>query len=190
MRLIGLLGKAGSGKSTLAEYLVKKYGATRFSFAGPLKELAIRLLEFSKEQVYGTLEQKETVDPRYGISPRVFMQRLGQGVRDIIYPNVWIEACFENMKTVESDIYIKTENAKGREAKWEGIGKIWDGPLFVIDDVRYPNEVSYIKEKRGKILKLICTDDLNKLRETHPSEAQVDMIDPSFIDHIISCGRS
>ena len=74
--VVGFLGRAGSGKSTAAKHLEVKYGFQRLSFAAPLKEMAVELWELASTQVYGTLAQKEEVDPRWGISAREIMQRL------------------------------------------------------------------------------------------------------------------
>lgn len=119
--LIGVLGPAGSGKSMVANYLVERYGARRFSLAGPLKEIAIRAFDFTDEQVYGTQAQKEAVDPRYGQSPRWFLQRLGtEGIRSVFGEDVWVNLLMRSV-------------AEARV------------PLAVCDDVRFVNEAKIIK---------------------------------------------
>ncbi len=98
MRIIGLLGAAGSGKSAVSNYLVDKYGARKYAFADPLKAIAQRVFDFTHEQLWGTQEQKETVDPRYGFSPRWLLQRLGtQGIREVFGPDVWWSLCLERI---------------------------------------------------------------------------------------------
>jgi dephospho-CoA kinase len=62
--IIGLLGKAGSGKTTVANWLRDSYGAQKFSYAAPLKEMARRIYGLSDAQLFGTQEEKETIDPR------------------------------------------------------------------------------------------------------------------------------
>lgn len=119
--LIGILGPAGSGKSAVANYLVEKYGATRYSLAGPLKEIAKRVFEFSDEQLYGTQAQKETEDPRYGFSPRWLLQRLGtEGIRHVFGEDIWIDTMMNRI--------------------------IRDRPtVAVCDDVRFVNEATRIR---------------------------------------------
>lgn len=92
--VIALCGPAGSGKSTVADYLVLKYGASRYGFATPLKEMVKNALGFTHEQVYGTQEQKEAVDPRYGRSARWFLQRIGtEGCRGTFGVDFWTKQC-------------------------------------------------------------------------------------------------
>ncbi len=94
--VIALCGPAGSGKSTVADYLVTKYGASRYGFATPLKEMVSRALGFTREQMYGTQEQKEAVDPRYGHSPRWFLQRIGtEGCRQTFGEDFWTSQCLD-----------------------------------------------------------------------------------------------
>ncbi len=114
--VIGLVGPAGAGKSTVASHLIEKYGAVRYSFAALLKEIAKRTLDFSDEQLYGTQEQKEAIDPRYGFSCRTFLQKLGtEGVRNVLGADFWTTATLEK---------IRKDSPK----------------LAVIDDMRFVNE--------------------------------------------------
>ena len=123
--IVGLLGPAGAGKSSIAGYLEKHYGAKRYSLAAPLKEIARRTLGFSHGQLYGTQEQKETTDPRYGFSCRWFLQKLGtEGCRAVLGQQVWLRALFDR---------ILDEMP----------------PVAVIDDVRFTNEAKTVGGTRG-----------------------------------------
>lgn len=66
--ILGISGHKQSGKSTLAEYLTRHFEAAEheryastYSFADALKNFCINTLGLSKEQCYGTDEQKNTV---------------------------------------------------------------------------------------------------------------------------------
>jgi len=119
--IIALCGPAGSGKTTVASYLIEKYGARRYGFATPLKEMVKRALDFTDEQVYGTQEQKEAVDPRYGHSPRWFLQRIGtEGCRAVFGEDFWTRQCIDTIKR--------------------------DAPcLAVIDDLRFADEAHAVQ---------------------------------------------
>lgn len=125
MIVIGLLGPAGAGKSTVAQHLIDKYGAKKYSLAGPLKSIA-REFGFTEEQLYGTQEQKEAIDPRYGMSCRQFLQKLGtEGCRKHLGEDVWVNAL---LRSIRGDA-----------------ARITAPPIAVIDDVRFINEVSAIQ---------------------------------------------
>lgn len=97
--IIGILGCAGAGKSTAAAYLNEKYGAKCYSLAGPLKAFTQSALMFTDEQMFGTQEQKEMPDERYGgKSARFFLQRLGtQGGRMTFGEDFWTRMCLESI---------------------------------------------------------------------------------------------
>ena len=155
--VIAFLARAGSGKTTAAQYLIENHGAVRVSFAGPLKELARGLMDFNDEQLYGSL--KETIDERYGMTPRTFLQRLGNQARQIIGENVWIDAAMNTIK----------EN---------------EGRLIVIDDCRYLNEAEAISalyldgdgKTEGHVIKIVSLDRTSVADPHHPSEAGVDLV--------------
>lgn len=165
MSLIGFMGKKGSGKDTSADYLVKKYGYKKISFATPLKDAIQILFGFSDEQLYG--DKKETIDDRWGTSPRKVMQYLGTDIfrNDInkIMPNIK-----NNFWTNIMEINYKNELLKNKNAK------------FVIADVRFKNEVDVIHKLGGKIIKI---DRNTKHNDNHISENMMDKIND--FDHII-----
>lgn len=118
---IALLGPAGAGKTTVADYLIERYGAKRYSLAGPLKEMVGKALDFSHEQLWGTQEQKEAIDPRYGKSCRWFLQRIGtEGCRNTFGADFWTKMCLEQI---------------AREAP----------RLAVIDDMRFVSEAELLR---------------------------------------------
>lgn len=155
MTIIGLLGPASSGKSSVAQWLVDNYGAKRYSLATLLKEIARKTLDFTDEQVYGTQAQKETVDPRYGFSPRWFLQRLGtEGVRATLGADFWTQALLRQISL--------------------------DGPeLAVVDDLRFKNEAKIFSEdpRDGYVWRLWPPSDAEMYRRqieagSHSSERE------------------
>jgi hypothetical protein len=73
--LIGVTAPARSGKDTIGDYLVNEKGYTKYSFANPLKRAAMEIFGFTEKQVFGSL--KETVDPIWGVTPRLVLQVMG-----------------------------------------------------------------------------------------------------------------
>lgn len=131
--IIGIAGKKGSGKDTLGEYLVNKYGYTRYAFGDPVKEISKILFGFNDEQLYG--EKKEEMT-NYGITPRTCFQKIGTEFgRDIIH-NIFPELNIE-----KNNLWIEIFNRKCN-----------DNINLVITDVRFENEVNAIKKQGGKII--------------------------------------
>lgn len=171
--IVGLLGKAGSGKTTAAQHMAEAYGAKRISFAAPLKEMAKIIWEFTDEQVYGSTESKETWDGRWNVTPRLAMQRLGTSARQWIHPEVWIHAAFNT---------INNHYATHPEER-----------LYVVDDVRFINEVKAIKDygwTTGFVTQLVCSDVKSDADGSHPSESEMDSVDRALIDAVVTSHRT
>lgn len=81
----------------------------------------MRTLSFTREQLWGTQAEKEAKDPRYGFSPRWFLQRLGtEGCRAVFGENFWIDIAIQKI--------------------------LKDAPaLAVIDDARFINEAKAVR---------------------------------------------
>jgi hypothetical protein len=118
VKIIGLLGPAAAGKSTIATYLIEKYGAKRYSFAYPLKEIVRRAFSLTDDQVYGSQSEKERTDPRYNVSARWLLQKIGtEGIRDVLGIDFWWKNCIDRIEAAQPE-------------------------LVVIEDVRFANEVA------------------------------------------------
>lgn len=179
--VIGLLGRAGSGKTTAARFLEERYHARVFSFAGPLKDLAKIVWGFSEEQVRGTQAQKEAVDSRWGISPRETFIRLGEGAREALYDRVWIDVCFERIRSYLSGCLAYHVVDPARRA------------ICVVDDVRHMNEAQAIVHSTqfcGFVVKLVYSDGDSSEFVEAPSEKSVDACPVDLIFEEILSSRS
>tara|TARA_B100001564_G_scaffold334898_1_gene323813 strand:+ start:25 stop:627 length:603 start_codon:yes stop_codon:yes gene_type:complete len=133
---IGLCGIMASGKTTLAEQLIQNYSDfTRVSLANAVKEFANFIFDIPE-----------------GYKDRVSYQKMGDGARNYLFQDVWIETLLQQV------------------AEQEGFNK-----HFVVDDIRYENEVDKLKGKGWYIVKLDIDDDLQleRLKATYPDDWEV-----------------
>jgi hypothetical protein len=133
VKLIGFCGLKRAGKDTCADYLVSKMGFNKISFADPIKDVCKILFNFNDDQLYGN--SKEIIDPVWGISPRNTFQFIGT---DLFRNN--IDKLIPGM---EKDFWIKVLQHKLDFDK-----------KYVIADVRFPNELNFIKKNGGIIIKI------------------------------------
>lgn len=159
-RIIAICGAKRSGKDVLANHIINKYGYTRLSFAEPLKELVKLLFNFSDEQVGlidGDNDEKDTIDERWGISPRKALQFIGTEVLQHkiqeLLPNIGRDY-FANI------LLSKIENDK----------------TYVISDLRFIHEYEKIKHLDIDIIKVIrpsiTSEEGEQNGEQHLSEVE------------------
>ena len=161
--LVGILGRKFAGKDTVADYMCSKHNFNKLILAQPLKDACKLLFNFSDEQLYGNL--KESIDPNWGITPRIVFQYFGTDVfrRDIhkIIPNIgdnfWINLAISK--------YLEMKNAN-KDA------------LIVISDVRFQNEIDSIHEQGGIIIKIIRPELSNM--DAHESEKNIDNLSGDY----------
>jgi hypothetical protein len=154
--LIGVTGKKGHGKDSVAEIACSDFGFHRIALADKLKEIAGDLFDLSTHQLYGPLLAKETVDPRWNKSPREILQHLGTEGCRAIHDEVWLRYA---MRAIEESPHER----------------------WVIPDVRFPNEASFVRSHGGVIWKVIRPGFKTGQAESHASETEIDKIDPDLI---------
>lgn len=125
-KIIGFTGKMYSGKTTLSNIMTNIMEYDKISFATPLKFIVGYLYDLNYEQLYGKL--KETIDPRYGVTPRYLLQYIGTNL-------------FRNW---DNDFWVKIF-----------MRKYGNGNCYVLDDVRFDNEAAVIKQMGGIVIKVV-----------------------------------
>ena len=135
--IIGICGFIGSGKDTVANYLVGFHGYRRDSFAGALKDAVATVFGWDRELLEGITpearEWREQVDTWWAnrlrmphLTPRWVLQYWGTEVcRQGFHDDIWI-----------ASLEHRLLQRKGST---------------VISDVRFPNEVTAIKNAGGEV---------------------------------------
>lgn len=147
MVLIGITGRKQVGKDTVAKYLCRRHGFVKYAFAQPLKEACRLLFLLSDEQLNDSV-WKETVDTRWGKTPRQIMQMVGTDIfRDHVDQEFWTRH-FQMWLDQQTD-----EN-------------------IIVSDVRFQNEADVIKRNGGYIME-VRRPHLHPSQDHHASETQV-----------------
>jgi dephospho-CoA kinase len=158
--LIGVSGRKGSGKDTIGDYLVKNYGFVRVAFADALKKACKHIFGLTNKQLYDD-KSKEIVDEYWGHSPREILQKVGTELFRVHLP----ELC----EFIDEGIWIRSVDRKIKNLQKLGHTRI------VITDVRFDNELDYVKNMGGYIWK-VSRSSILKLNDddTHASEKLID----------------
>lgn len=151
--LVGIAGKLRSGKSTLANKLAYNNNMQVLSFATLVrKEVAKAFFP----QHADPLAQWMALESSNKAAVRPILQAWGHGKRVLLMGDYWVNEL----------------DKQARKQKCE---------VVFIDDVRYPNEVEYIVNNGGYIIRLRCDEKLLIERGTskdalkHPSENALNM---------------
>ena len=151
MWVIGLAGLAGSGKSTTAHHLIRHYGFCEASFAESLKQLVAREFGYDRSML-DDFDFKETPDLRWnGVTPREILQIIGTDAFRRIDPDFWCKRLFKQLDKI------------GRQ----GIER------WVIPDVRFPNEVEYIRALGGEVWGIQKSGGRRTVSSDHESERHI-----------------
>lgn len=129
MKLIGLVGQKNSGKTTVAKYLVEK-DFTEVVFAEPVKRITEIVFGFPYDLLLGDTAEKRKIrdtlkDPVWGMTAVEAMQFMGTELF---------------RQGFDKDVWIKIASRKIKEHD-----------LVVVSDVRFENEVEFIRQSGGEI---------------------------------------
>lgn len=135
--IVGLVGFIGSGKGTAGDIL-SELGFIKESFAGSVKDIASVMFGWPRHLLEGDTDESrkfreepdEAWSKRFGrsFSPREALQKIGTEVgRDIFHTDFWVQA-----------LDAKVESNKN----------------YVITDVRFPNEIEWIRNQGGIVIEV------------------------------------
>ena len=155
--IIGLMGLKKSGKTLAANYLVSNYNFVERAFADCLKKAIQEIFLLTDDQVFGTQEQKEECDSRwFNCSPRQILQFVGTDLLrnnlNLIMPEIGKNVFVHHMRIWCQDQF--------KDSKFR----------LVIPDVRFQNEVDFIHELGGIVIKI---NRFDSSLDTHASENEL-----------------
>jgi hypothetical protein len=161
--IIGIAGEKRHGKDSVADFIPHPKRIVKF--AEPVKEIARWVYGLTEAQVDGNEQDKETVIPEWGVSPRQIMQKIGTEMGREIHPDTWIRFLRKRIDDFLSWIKINPG----------------DPPIiFVVSDVRYPNEAEAIRSWGGSIWRVLRPGLPSSGVDQHPSETSIKTIRPDL----------
>lgn len=157
--IVGFSGYARSGKDYSAARLHNvaiddgKF-SMRYALASPIKTHCNSMFGWNERHSDGDL--KEVEDPFWGFSPRHAYQTFGtEWARNHLGSDIWV-------KFMERQHCMLKQEAAAFEKP----------SVFIITDVRFPNEVKAIKEKNGLIVSVV-NESTEEGIMPHSSEAHI-----------------
>lgn len=143
--IIGLAGKRRSGKGEVCRILAKS-GIVEISFAAPMKETVTSLFSLEPDACYNQ-KKKETILPRWGVSPRDMLQVVGTECFQFAFPkalrrlgrrptfgrDVWVQICLERLSRLPEKKRPK---------------------VVILGDLRFPHEARAIRKAGGLLWRL------------------------------------
>lgn len=191
--IIGISGRKRSGKDSIGAALVAQLGFTRVAFADGLKDLTARIFAWPAEvtrserfkaeeaAVSGCAAISRTVAGEFSVNPvtstsamhltgRDLLQRIGNGVREVIGNDVWVKLALAKCKRAclncgcsldFNHVYKGGQLRQGpayctlrkEDAATDAPPMQFKEPHYVITDVRYPNELAAIHEAGGLVIR-------------------------------------
>lgn len=193
--LIGLVAPKMSGKDTAANYLCSSYSFRKYNFADPLKSGIGQIFGLTYEQLNG--DEKETIDPYWGVTPRELFQKIGTELFQFELPkiinkfkdfdrNFWVK-CFEKWYMKQEEEY-KINRTYWSNGAFENMLKDLPSNIFditkpnfriVISDVRFKHEANKLKEM-GAILIKIKRNTKENDYSLHTSEIEINDINCDY----------
>lgn len=140
-KIVGLVGFINSGKGSVASTLVENFGFRQDSFAASLKDACSVIFDWPRHMLEGDTTEsrqwREIVDPwwsaKLGIenfSPRLALQLVGtDALRNNFNQDLWF-------LTLQNRIRKNPDQS------------------VVISDVRFPNEIKFIQENGGTLIRI------------------------------------
>lgn len=139
--IVGLIGFINSGKGTVSSHLVDGYNFRQDSFATSLKDACAAIFDWPRHLLEGdtreSREWREITDEWWSnklnipnFSPRLALQLVGtNALRNHFNEDLW---------------FLTLENRIRKNPNQH----------VVISDVRFPNEIKFIQEQGGKLVKI------------------------------------
>jgi hypothetical protein len=168
--LVGFTGRAGAGKTSICKMIShgarksKKISTKELAFATPLKKVVGKIFDWSPARIEhgkGEIDKKWSEIFKTEVTPRSMLQKIGMAFRTEVDPDFWVKL-------------IQNEVAKISDKGSKDV-------VVLFSDVRFPNEVDFIKSQGGILVKVLRPGEL--IPADHPSEKYWNEFEADLIWH-------
>ncbi len=193
-KFIVLSGKKQAGKTTVANHLYDilgdEWNVRITSFAAPIKEFCINVIGLTKQQVYGTDEDKNSpTHIMWDNMPKEIRTRYGTIQGDIKVSRTlydWVRTPAKGPMTAREVMQIFGTDVMRTFFNFDiwaeaPFAKKWNEDIVIIDDCRFPNEADIALKNNAILIRLLR----NPLEDTHVSEMALDDYDISKYNYTI-----
>lgn len=165
-KIVAITGKAGSGKDTLADMFVSD-GFVKISMADPLKWVCGKIFGFDEESLWGSSEKRTPL-------VRKALQLGGTEFARSVDPDVWVKLCARRIDA----IFDGEPDEFGRCVTSGHVTGV------VIPDVRFLNEVNFIRGMGGSVVRIKRGNGIlyGTEQSKHVSETSLDALSSDKID--------
>lgn len=160
IQIIGVSGRAYSGKDYIAKHYVEPWGFMPFALAWPMKTALVG-------------REAMTFTEAYDTKPPMVRDRLQQFGTE------------EGRDVYGHDVWCRTARA------WfDTFERYWNRTRFVVTDVRFPNEVAFIQQLGGRVMRVLAPARVNTSAMTaearaHSSETALDDYPLNLFDGLV-----
>lgn len=182
MSIIGLTGCKGSGKDTIADYLVNEQGFIKIAFADFIRNALKELFDWDDENF--SQEKKEIQDSYWGVTPRKMCQEIGTEFLRIHCKDF----ISQDFKLPNDEDYKATFHIKRINKEIIKLLNVNSNVKIVFSDIRFQDELDYIKKIGGKVLKVVRNNSNKNEYSNHISEKNIDGL--NNIDYEVSNNES
>lgn len=167
--IVGVYGKKRTGKDTFVRHCISKKDrhVVQYNFSRPIYSMLIDCFLDDDEvppfdPVTGDWDKEQIIEP-YGVNLRHMLQTLGTDWgRNLINKDVWV---FKAQQWLDKVLSSPLANKR---------------MLIIFSDVRFSNEVNFIKRNGGYLVEVRRDTGL---QDNHASENEE--IDESLVDYVI-----
>lgn len=189
--IVGLVGFKGSGKDTVGNYLHKKFGLEKTSFAEPVKKSLAAMFDWPEYLLEGITDEsrmwRETEDEYWTdvlnrpITPRTMMQEFAtEMIRNRLHKDFWTLRCRKTIENTSHDIVVTDLRFKNEIQMIRDFG----GIIVWVKNPKLPDHYnqSLWYNNQNKLIQMVAKPFMKKMNKIHISER--DWIG-SKIDYVI-----
>jgi hypothetical protein len=114
---------------------------------------------------------------------RTLLQKLGtEAMRDGLHENVWVNALFADYRPQPNKAVAEFLAAEGLPQSMNA-GKE-NYPNWIITDMRFPNEMKAVKERKGITIRVVREHDIKVQRSGDPDDFHIEKFDNTNPKHV------